>query len=414
MVTGNRELMCNVVDAPCGAGKTSAAINFINSSPEESRFLFVTPFLDEASRIKASCPGRCFEQPDYIQSGSKFMDIKRLFRKGANIVSTHALFRKFDAEILRYISDNHYTLIMDEVTSVLEPMKITRSDRDLLTDTCVRINEENGQIIWDNDGYINGKLQAYKNLCLNRRVVTYDGLTWLWVFPIETFTAFKDIYILTYMFDAQIQKCYYDYYGLQYRYLNVRKEIVDGDARYSFTTDHVNYHTEAYKSLIDIVESEKLNSIGADKYDLSVGWYEKAAPEDFKRLKRNSYNFIRNIAHAKSKECLWTTFKKNRECIEQKGFTRSFISISARSTNKYADRKAAAYLANKFVNPHIKNFFQNQGIEFDEDKYALSELIQWIWRTRIRNGEPIALYIPSSRMRGLLKTWLEGEKINNL
>jgi len=38
--------------------------------------------------------------------------------------------------------------------------------------------------------------------------------------------------------------------------------------------------------------------------------------------------------------------------------------------------------------------------------YALTELIQWVWRSRIRKGEPITVYLPSMRMRRLFEEWL--------
>jgi hypothetical protein len=41
-----------------------------------------------------------------------------------------------------------------------------------------------------------------------------------------------------------------------------------------------------------------------------------------------------------------------------------------------------------------------------KDAYALTELIQWVWRSRIRKGEPITLYLPSPRMRRLFEEWL--------
>ena len=86
-----------IVDALPGAGKTSAAINYINSTPDDIRILYITPFLDEVQRIINSCPEKKFKQPE--MHGSKLNDIKQLFNKGYNIVSTHALFLKFDRHV---------------------------------------------------------------------------------------------------------------------------------------------------------------------------------------------------------------------------------------------------------------------------------------------------------------------------
>ncbi len=55
------------------------------------------------------------------------------------------------------------------------------------------------------------------------------------------------------------------------------------------------------------------------------------------------------------------------------------------------------------------SFFQDNGVSVNEDLYALSELVQWLWRSRIRNGQPIDAYIPSERMRGLLDAWARYE-----
>lgn len=42
-----------------------------------------------------------------------------------------------------------------------------------------------------------------------------------------------------------------------------------------------------------------------------------------------------------------------------------------------------------------------------EEQFALSEMIQFIWRSAIRDNKPIKLYIPSVRMRNLLEKWIE-------
>lgn len=81
-------------------------------------------------------------------------------------------------------------------------------------------------------------------------------------------------------------------------------------------------------------------------------------------------------------------------------------AINLRATNKYRDRVSVAYLVNIFMNPVVKNFFQENGVEIEKDSYALSEMVQLIFRAAIRDGNPITVYVPSKRMRELLEDWL--------
>ena len=66
------------------------------------------------------------------------------------------------------------------------------------------------------------------------------------------------------------------------------------------------------------------------------------------------------------------------------------------------------------MNTNEKLFYEKHGIEVDEETYALSIMIQWIWRSAIRDGKKVNLYIPSKRMRDLLNNWIDetskGEK----
>lgn len=395
---------CKVVDAPCGAGKTSAAINFINGSDENAKFLFITPFLTEVDRVKECCKGKNFVEPSNGEV-SKTESIKGLLKEGKNVVATHSLFRRFDAEILNHISRYGYVLIMDEVTSVIEQVNISDKDKKVILEKYAHI--DNSHIIWDDDSYT-GVFNDYMTMAKSHRLVTYEGnpitAAWMFLFPVEIFNAFSEIYLLTYMFKAQLQKCYYDYYGISYEYLNVKNE----NDTYIFTSEAINYHTELYAALIDIEESPKLNAIGDSKYALSSSWYKRASANDMSKLANNTYNFFRNKMGAKSGSVIWTTFSEYISKVKKKGFSKDFLAVNARATNMYQHTYSAAYLVNRFVNPVEKNFFLKMGITYDEDAYALSELIQWLWRTQIRNGKPISLYIPSSRMRGLLKNWLKG------
>ena len=46
-------------------------------------------------------------------------------------------------------------------------------------------------------------------------------------------------------------------------------------------------------------------------------------------------------------------------------------------------------------------------MKMDWDQYALAIMIQWVWRSRIRNGQEIWLYVPSRRMRELFLKWMD-------
>jgi hypothetical protein len=57
----------------------------------------------------------------------------------------------------------------------------------------------------------------------------------------------------------------------------------------------------------------------------------------------------------------------------------------------------------------LRAYFEDAGVEVSADYYALLTMTQWLWRTAIRRGQPVTVYVPSERMRGLLMDWLAGK-----
>ena len=391
--------MIKIVDAMCGQGKTSAAINYINASGKDEKFLFITPYLDEVKRIIDSCPGKKFVEPQ--ERASKLQDIKRKIKKEYNIASTHALFRAFDKEIIEELEWKNYTLIIDEVDDVIEPYSLSELDTETLLDyTTV---DDNNNLRWKPE-YINytGKFSAEKVLC-ELGALYYNGGTVLRMMPVELFTLFKDVIILTYRFDSQIQRCYYDLKGIEYEYMYVAGDRVDN---YHFTSEKVDYKYPNYRSLITVLDNERMNEIGDDIYALSKTWY-KNNTENLAQLKNNLNNYFRRVVKTNSSRTFWTTFKDYERVLKGNGYTLGFAPCNIRATNEYRDRTSLAYTINVFINPLVKNYLLESGVEVKEDDYALSELIQWVFRSAIRDGKPISIYIPSSRMRLLFENWLD-------
>ena len=184
---------------------------------------------------------------------------------------------------------------------------------------------------------------------------------------------------------------------------------------------------QQFANLINIYEGN-LNDIGNKKSAFSVSWLKSANKDRLNKIKKVIRNY-RDSVKAKSSEIMWTTIKQNRideKLSNVKGFRftkqltakdkklsekelnklRCFVPCNARATNDFADRTVLLYLINRFLNPEVKKYFAKRGFPLDEDQFATSEMIQWIWRSAIRKGKPIHLFVPSSRMRGLLYNWL--------
>ena len=129
-------------------------------------------------------------------------------------------------------------------------------------------------------------------------------------------------------------------------------------------------------------------------------------------MRKNLTNFFSNIAPVPSESRMWTTFKSySGKLSKARGVPRrdgAFAAMNSRATNDYREKTAVAYLVNRYYRPHIKEFFAIKGLMLDDDALALSEMLQFIFRSAVREGNPIQLYIPSYRMRRLLQVFMTG------
>lgn len=405
-----------VVDGIMGSGKTSWSIQKTNQSDSEN-FLYITPFLDEVDRFIGNS-NKEFKQP--INKGNgKLNSLNEMLACQEDIASTHALFRYLDEESRDYIKNGHYTLILDEVLNVIEPYdNIRNDDMQLLKDSgCITIDDE-GFIVWDKDkSDYDTKYNEIKLLAENRSLMCINKKLLLWRYPPEIFELFDKVYILTYMFEASILKNYFDLYKIRYEIKSIAKE-----GEWYQLVDYFVPDTSVFLDKINIYEGKLNNNIHQKRNGLSATWVRaKINQDEIRQLKKNIYNYFGNIIKAKAETIIWTTYKECKGKLKGKGYSREFtaeqlkntehaygfLACNARSTNKYADCYNLVYCVNLYLHPATSQFFLQRGITVDEDLYAVSEMIQWIWRSRIRKGESINIYIPSVRMRRLLMDWMQ-------
>lgn len=385
------------------------------------KFIFVTPFLDEVQRIQQAVTNRNFKEPNVIHgSGTKLESLKRLIANGEDIATTHALFAMADEELYELLRWGNYTLIMDEVMDVISVLKVRKGDVQMMLKGGAIEIDNSCKVVWKEHPKFETTFSDVRDLALVGNLYLVSKTAFVWNFPAKIFDVFIQVYIMTYMFDGQLQKYYYDLHSVKYEYYSVTKK---GDIYELVPKLEASEDRSGLKELIHIYEGD-LNDIGENEYALSKSWFSSSHnASKVKQLKNNLYNYFRNLNKAPSNRILWTTFKDYKKKIEGNGFRKEeaenalncdvgqacFIPFNMRATNKYRHKNVLAFCLNRFMNPIEEHFFDQQNVKVDEELLALSDLLQWIFRSAVRDGNQVNIYIPSCRMRKLLKKWLNNE-----
>lgn len=398
-----------VVDARMGRGKTSAAIRYINENRRDRRFLFVTPYLTEVKRICDNCD---FEEPD-DDITTKSASLKLKMRMKRNVAITHALFYLMDSETLDLARNNGYSIVIDESINVVERIPVSAKDFSLIVDR-LAVEGEFGKLTWLDEEY-DGRFNDYKDLADKGTLYRLDSAL-LNITSTDVFGAFEEVIMLTYLFDGQVQKAYLDYFEIPYRVVGVEED----ELGFIFSDKPDCPPPIDLRGLIHIVEKERMIEPFWGKTVLSKNWYarRKNDHDDIKVLRRCMNAFFASTK-ADAVHRIWTCFKSDyHKLLGSKGrYASSFLPLNIRATNEYREATAVAYMVNRFCDPNLMKFFAERGITLNHDQFALAEMVQFIWRSAIRDGKPIELYIPSKRMRDLLIEWMntisqEGDSMN--
>lgn len=405
------ESVIKIVDDIMGSGKSTWAINHINQNPDK-KFLCIVPLLSECERFKEKTD---IDIIDPEKWGSKWKNFRWLVENDKNIVTTHSLIKMMDLDMLELLKSKNYVLMIDECLDVLDTYKISKDDLKIIFNEKLVSLDEDGFLVWNEERKpYKGVYGDIKRLCSFKSLMGFkkensDELARIimWNFPVDFFKCFDESYIFTYLWEGSIQKSYFDIHGIKYE-----KYMLDYDRQLIPHCKEIEY--EKRRNVADLINiyDGKFNKIGmkiGKSNPLSKSWYEDKRKKNrsiFSQLKNNTENYFRTVTKTKSIDNMYTVFKPYCKYVKGKGFANGFVSCNARGTNEFKDKKSLAYLINFFMSPDIKQFVDHYHIEFDDNLFSLSALLQWIWRSQIRDGNPIDLYIPSERMRELLKIWI--------
>lgn len=407
--------MIKVCDAIMGSGKSSAAASYMNAYPEK-KFIYITPYLKQANEITDRCKGRDFVQPidtDGKFDYSKLKHTRSLIAQGKNIITTHAAFRSYTDEMLEQIQDYHYELIVDEAVDVfVEADGFNEGDVEALREG--NYIEEDGDLYAYTGKEYRGKCMSdlfdmikCNNLVTVKRSERGEELCYYWALPRKLLDAFENVIVLTYLFETSDMWAYFKMNDIEYVNIGVRK-YENGVYSFNSEPDYIPEYVKNLNSLITVFENRKMNAIGNRANALSSNWLkDKKHEHERDILRKNQYNFIRNYCKAKGDRVMWSTYCKVEHKLKGRGYADQFVVFNQKSSNNYRSCDVLSYLVNVYEQPEKVRFYSQNGLEYNSDGHALSVMLQWIWRSAIRDQKPITIYIPSRRMRTLLKDWIE-------
>ena len=432
-----------IIDSLMGSGKTSWIIDQMNQAQgrvtmTSNRFLYITPILDEVDRIVQDCDGLDFRQPEKREHGSKYFNLKKLIDEGANIASTHALFKYMEGDLANQIKEKQYTLVIDEVldcASFLDDRDLSTADRKLLFENDLVFIDDQRRVKWNYDNpsvsaYNGGQFTKIKNLCDNNNLISLNNsestskrTMLLWVFPAEFLSLFREVIVMTYMFDGSPMKPYLESHGFIFKRRTIIGDRETGFHVASLTQDPEVERKRHIRNLISVYDGRS-NAVGnhtKGEQPLSKGWYGRekkrktqGKPNGIDKLNKGITSFFSNVAKSRSTENAVVTFAEYRNSITGRGYGKvkyHHIPTNAKASNDWANRTAMAYTVNRFNHSMIQSWLKAQGVPVNDDLFAIAEMVQVVWRTAIRNDQPIDLYIPSQRMRELFHAWLHSDTI---
>jgi len=384
-------------DRPCGTGKTS---QMIESFYPTEQYLVVVPTLSEVERVlsRSKVP---FTEPDERPYRTKMAHLKKLVAEGENIVTTHKL---FDAVDIRSVNLSPYNLFIDEVFDVVE--KVNGPENEAWN----RVYVGDGYATVDSAGQVTptdkwreqpAKLKTVLRIDLFRaaeagRLHKTDNGYFVDVVTPVLFTKPKQTTVHTYLASGSLMAAYLEKHSIPYT-IN-RKQDLDIRQRVK---------AKNHLSMNQISALENISMSHTKQGEMKQREVKKVSTA-LKNLRSLPLKGIKPenilITCRKDKWLDQNDKPKGAFAVGSKLTKAKWIAKTTKGTNDYRHCTHAVYLSELHLSPSIKAYL---GVDkqFEKD-WAVSELIQWLYRTALRDGGKVELHLASNHMKCLLEDWL--------
>ncbi|MDC0336603.1 hypothetical protein OAN95_00125 [Alphaproteobacteria bacterium] len=411
-----------IIDYPCGSGKTT---RMIENFKEDQKYLVILPLLSEVDRVIEASKGIEFVQPHANDNkhGTKTSSLEAQLLLGSNIATTHEMYERLVPMVKAGLLDD-YDIIIDEVPNVVKSVasKSRTSIQEFYVDAgymdvdagtgLVRPTSKWRQNQEQVSGTLSPKILKYaESGCLYLQ----DGEMFIWALPDCILSAGNSVTVMTYKAEGSMLLAYLRKLGLPFEVSN------DNHLEEDFRAKAAKLIT-----VEDIPALSKTNfSFTGQVKGMASSSYANKIARSLKNLKERKLVGvdINNILLTSMKDAWIKAANDNNRDTEDEDETPkknikpgvfakdsrmkdvNWIANTTRGTNDYMHCSHLIYLYDQNINPVVARWLGDGSRAFN-DAYAHTELIQWVWRSRVRRGEPITLYLPSPRMRRLFEEWL--------
>ncbi len=215
-----------IIDAPMGAGKTTAIINYLESHNlnTQKKFIYITPYLSEVERLKENLCACNYHVPE--DTNKKTQQVKALIEKGESIITTHALLKGSEMVIADLIQSSPYSyhLIIDEEYPSCEACYKAGAKKGYPSLDEYQLLKENEWIKEDDTGLITwtttkdtSVYQSFKTVCTTKDVYFYKN-HYIVLTPERMWEVYASVTLLTYRFKYSSFGYYCDFYGFKVQF----------------------------------------------------------------------------------------------------------------------------------------------------------------------------------------------------
>lgn len=433
------------IDRPCGTGKTTALIQELSAWNESTDrpVIVVTPRLSEVKRIINGAPSAHIAQPDDENGNTtKTNSVEALLADGRNIACTHSLYVKL-RKLAQEGKLSGHRMVIDECPTPIElAPTISKAEfrNEIEAKGLATVDEASGLVtptdLWMERAAMGGKksyAKQYVLAAMGRLLVTPERDLLMMAIPIEMLLAPAALTVLTYLSEGSYLAAYLDKLGVKYavrkweheaEWIRRQRDLITVETLplpriKTRTNQHGSKHTTmrlSFSGQTKKANDAALSKLGNKLMNMhKVGGPLRGIPKENVMVtsagaawfKDGTAEGGRQVCGPISKNTgllgKWAYDADTSTWTVKGGWT--WVSNLTRGVNDHIHCSHAVYLFDQHPNPVLCKFLGKRSHEWGQT-FAITEFVQWVYRSRVRLGQPITVYVPSKRMRGILEDWL--------